>query len=73
MNKAQYVIGITEEMTAKKAALATGGAMLGVAGVKKGVSYLGKKAKNAIEQGHAGAGAQKIKRVYQAAKEITGN
>lgn len=76
MNKAQYVIGMTEEMIdeidAKKAAVGAGLATAGVAGAKHLLGKAGQKFKQSIEQGTAGAGMQKVKKGYQTAKEIAG-
>jgi hypothetical protein len=75
MNKAQYVIGITEEMLSedgKSMAVKAGVGAAGVYGAGKLLKAAGKKFKDSIEQGHAGAGAQKIKDTYKTAKEIAG-
>jgi len=75
MNKAQYVIGITEEMLSedgKSIAIKTGIGTAGVYGAGKLLKAAGRKFKQSIEQGHAGQGAQKIKNTYNTAKEIAG-
>lgn len=78
MNKAQYVIELTEmwinelEDDTKKALKWGTGLTAGGYAVKKGIEYLGKKGKESIESGQAGKNLRKIKKHYDTAKEIAG-